>query len=170
MIHKPDCDGLSPNAWVVFVSPDMIGLWRLRKSLALDDARWYFDAGRKAECSQILLSARSCHHEIMRIRFHLRGRRQIPEAARISRVIEFQPKPEPIPAPPSKEPRLQPREYQVAKLVALGMSNPQIAAEIRSNTGNVSVYVCNARRKLGATSRKELGEFVANLERNQAAA
>jgi DNA-binding CsgD family transcriptional regulator len=144
-------DGLSPNAWLVTVSPDMIGLWRLRKSLALDDARWYFDHGRKTECRQLLGAARSCHREILRIRFYLRSR-VLPQ-----RAVETYPLPERVKAAPSGPPELQvlaPRERQYVGLLAQGKDRNGIAVALGLKPQTVAVYHSIASAKLGIKSKE----------------
>jgi DNA-binding CsgD family transcriptional regulator len=50
---------------------------------------------------------------------------------------------------------LTPREFQVAKLIARGLSQPEIAVELKISRRTVEVYAASLRRKTGApTSRK----------------
>jgi aminoglycoside phosphotransferase (APT) family kinase protein len=56
------------------IAPDSVGTWRLRKSVSLMDARWYFDHGSRNAASICLAAARYAHREIRRIRAHLHAR------------------------------------------------------------------------------------------------
>lgn len=69
------------------------------------------------------------------------------------------PPPPPSAAPPIPGP-LTPREQQVAELVATGMTNAQIAAELFISERTVESHVSNARTKLGIDSRTKLTRWV----------
>jgi two-component system nitrate/nitrite response regulator NarL len=55
---------------------------------------------------------------------------------------------EPLPGPP-----LTPREYEVLRRVALGESNPEIAAALTLSRNTVKSYLQSAMQKLGARNR-----------------
>jgi DNA-binding CsgD family transcriptional regulator len=184
-----DGGGLSPAAWSVFVSPDMIGLWRLRKSLALDDARWYFNAGRKLEAAQMVTAARGSHREILNIVRFLRSGVRPKESLRFAQVFRLdgpaipgpkpavRPAPEPHPifvrtpaaavVPPAiakpvadaKPVKLTAREMQIALLLGQDLRVGKIAEQLNTTIGNVSVHISSARKKLGVADRHELGAW-----------
>jgi two-component system nitrate/nitrite response regulator NarP len=52
--------------------------------------------------------------------------------------------------------QLTPRQYQVAILVARGLSNKEVARELRLVVGTVKLYVHTIFRKLGVKSRFEV--------------
>jgi DNA-binding CsgD family transcriptional regulator/type II secretory pathway predicted ATPase ExeA len=56
------------------------------------------------------------------------------------------------------------RELEIARLVAAGESNPEIAARLFLSRKTVERHVSNALRKLGARNRAELAARVASLE------
>ena len=58
-------------------------------------------------------------------------------------------------ATPAEELGLTPREAEVLELVAVGRSNPEIAAELYITAKTASVHVSNMLRKLEVTSRGE---------------
>ncbi|TCO59666.1 response regulator [Actinocrispum wychmicini] len=58
----------------------------------------------------------------------------------------------PHPGPVAAEP-LTSRETDVVRLVALGKTNPEIAAELFIGTGTVKTHIASAQRKLGARNR-----------------
>lgn len=62
--------------------------------------------------------------------------------------------------------RLSPREWQVVALVAQGRTNRLVAEELVVSVQTVNSHVKSAMRKLGASSRKELGALAAEA-RNQ---
>jgi DNA-binding NarL/FixJ family response regulator len=47
--------------------------------------------------------------------------------------------------------QLTPREYQVAMLVARGLSNKEIAHQLGLSSGTVKLHVHNTLQKLGST-------------------
>jgi DNA-binding NarL/FixJ family response regulator len=49
--------------------------------------------------------------------------------------------------------QLTPREFQVAMLVARGLTNKEIARQLGLSIGTVKLHVHNILRKLGATKR-----------------
>jgi DNA-binding NarL/FixJ family response regulator len=49
--------------------------------------------------------------------------------------------------------QLTPREYQVAMLVARGLSNKQVARQLGVSEGTVKLHVHNILLKLGAKNR-----------------
>ncbi|RBQ18881.1 DNA-binding response regulator [Spongiactinospora rosea] len=55
------------------------------------------------------------------------------------------------PAPPAEP--LTIREAEIARLVAHGRTNPEIAAELSISPGTVKTHVANVQRKLGAANR-----------------
>ena len=57
--------------------------------------------------------------------------------------------------------RLTPREYAVARLVARGLTNAQIAAELRLAVRTVDTHVSRVLRKLGVSSRHAVGDCLA---------
>ncbi|HEX6681214.1 MAG TPA: AAA family ATPase [Candidatus Limnocylindrales bacterium] len=63
---------------------------------------------------------------------------------------------------PSYGDQLSPREWEVARLVCAGRTNPQIAAELVLSAKTVTAHVQSAMRKLGVSSRTALA--VAILE------
>jgi DNA-binding CsgD family transcriptional regulator len=54
--------------------------------------------------------------------------------------------------------RLTPQEASVARLVASGMSNPKVAAELFVSVNTVEFHLKNVYRKLGIRSRDQLRE------------
>ena len=168
--------GLSPAAMSVFVSSDMLGLWRLRMSLALDDARWYHRSGRKIEATQMVAAARSCNRQIVRIlhflhtgirapqsmdfavRFRLDDTGTPPRSDEISRPG---PKPGlPAAAVVARTPaQLSTRESQIVGLMAGGLSNAEIAAKLSISTGCLSTHASNMRRKLGMASVSQVRQW-----------
>lgn len=63
-------------------------------------------------------------------------------------------------APPMQG--LSPREREIARLVALGKSNREIAAQLRLSVRTVENYLYTAYAKLGITKRIELALIVMN--------
>src|ERR1039458_6834273 len=59
-------------------------------------------------------------------------------------------------AHPSAHANLSPRQMQCAERIAAGMSNPQIAEELRLNPGTVKVYVSSLYDAVGVKTRLEL--------------
>jgi DNA-binding NarL/FixJ family response regulator len=55
-----------------------------------------------------------------------------------------------------REVRLSPRERQLLRLVAQGLSNKQLAAELSISEGTVKVYLAKLFRKVGVHDRYEL--------------
>jgi DNA-binding NarL/FixJ family response regulator len=51
--------------------------------------------------------------------------------------------------------RLTPREYQIAMLVARGLSNREVARQLGISTGTVKLHMHHVIRKLGVKSRFE---------------
>jgi non-specific serine/threonine protein kinase len=62
--------------------------------------------------------------------------------------------------PPGPNPRLTPRERQVAALIAYGMSNRQIASELVISERTAERHVENILDKLGLTSRTQVALWV----------
>jgi predicted ATPase/DNA-binding CsgD family transcriptional regulator len=62
--------------------------------------------------------------------------------------------------PPGRGARLTPRERQVADLVALGLTNPQIAQELTIATGTARIHVERILGKLGLTSRVQIATWI----------
>ena len=62
---------------------------------------------------------------------------------------------------------LTPRELEIADLVALGLTNRQIAERLFISTGTVRIHVERILGKLGRTSRVQVATWVVD-ERNQA--
>jgi non-specific serine/threonine protein kinase len=56
------------------------------------------------------------------------------------------------------------REQQVAKLVARGFTNRQIASELIVTEATASKHVENIREKLGLSSRMQIGAWVRDRE------
>jgi DNA-binding NarL/FixJ family response regulator len=54
---------------------------------------------------------------------------------------------------------LTPREREVARLLALGLTNREIAREFHLSVRTVESHRANLRRKLGIASRAELVRF-----------
>ncbi len=65
--------------------------------------------------------------------------------------------------PPQSAERLTARELDVARLVARGLRNKQIARELSITEGTVKMYLHNVYEKLNVTSRVEL----ANVAREE---
>lgn len=143
--------GLSPSALIVYISADQLGVWRLRKSLALNDARWALKSGRKDIASQHVRGARFSHREILRIRHYLRTRETLPH-----QQVERAPIP-PLHLRPelgdSPLAFLAPRERQFVSLLARGKSHQDIAAEFGIKVTSAYVYQCSIASKLGLKSR-----------------
>lgn len=62
-------------------------------------------------------------------------------------------------------PGLTPRERDIADLVARGLTNPMIAAQLHLSTKTVANYVSTIALKLDAASREDLGKFVRAAKR-----
>jgi len=58
--------------------------------------------------------------------------------------------------------RLRPRELDVARLVAQGLTNPQIAVQLGIRPRTVATHLENAYRRLEIGSRAELARFVSS--------
>jgi len=58
-------------------------------------------------------------------------------------------------------PLLTPRELEVARLVADGCTNPEIATELLVSVGTVNAHVHVILGKLGARRRAEIGKWYA---------
>lgn len=146
--------GLSPAALRIEISPDQIGLWRLRMSLSLDDARWYLNNRRKDMATAAVRGARFCHREILRIRWHMRNRRDPRCAAVIQRLeaVEFHKPPESIYHEALD--RLTPREREYVSLLAKGHKRSFIAELMGLAYGTVAVYHSAASAALGVKSRE----------------
>lgn len=152
-VSEQEVGGLSPSALVVYISPDMLGLWRLRKSLSLDDARWYLDHGRKDAATVCLRGARFSHHQIMRIKFHVRGRTRVAIVHEPGASAPVRPAPI-LPPSPEVPPldRLQRRERQYVGLLGQGMDRASIAAAMGIRRECAGVYHSTAAKKLGVAS------------------
>ncbi len=57
---------------------------------------------------------------------------------------------------------LRPRELDVARLVAQGLTNPQIAEQLGIRPRTVATHLENAYRRLGIGSRAELARYVSS--------
>jgi len=55
---------------------------------------------------------------------------------------------------------LSPREHEVVQLASDGMSNREIALSLTVSRSTVEHHMSSAMRKLGASSRHELGELL----------
>jgi DNA-binding NarL/FixJ family response regulator len=55
---------------------------------------------------------------------------------------------------------LTPREWEIALLVARGMTNPQIADALVISRGTVMVHLKHIMRRLGMTSRAQVAAWV----------
>ena len=55
--------------------------------------------------------------------------------------------------------KLSPREHEVVQLASDGLSNPEIAVSLTVSRSTVEHHMSSAMRKLGASSRHELGEL-----------
>jgi non-specific serine/threonine protein kinase len=64
---------------------------------------------------------------------------------------------------------LTPRELEIADLVALGLTNPQIAERLVISPGTVRIHVERILGKLGRTSRVQIATWVVD-ERNSSQA
>jgi DNA-binding CsgD family transcriptional regulator len=161
---------MSPNAWVVYVSPDQIGRWRLSKSIALDDARWAIRNGRTDIARTLINAARNCHLQIMRIRRYLRSAGRPFIGHPIFRDVETgyplerrrnQPMNQALldELMPREKAKLSPREEEIVRLVGDGLSNPEISKRLGIARTTVTVYVSHAKTKLGAVNRAAIGEY-----------
>lgn len=56
--------------------------------------------------------------------------------------------------------RLSPQELAVATLVASGMSNPQVAAELIVSVKTIEFHLGNVYAKLGVSSRNQLAAIL----------
>jgi PAS domain S-box-containing protein len=66
---------------------------------------------------------------------------------------------EPAPTPgasPPERPGLSPRELDVVRLIALGLTGPEVASELQVAHATVRTHVRNAMAKSGARSRAQL--------------
>src|ERR1039458_2783668 len=66
-------------------------------------------------------------------------------------------------AHPSAHANLSPRQMQCAERIAAGMSNPQIAEELRLNPGTVKVYVSSLRSEEHTSELQSLRHLVCRL-------
>ena len=57
---------------------------------------------------------------------------------------------------------LTPREAEIARFVAAGLSNKQIARRANITDGTVKVHLCNAYKKLGIANRTTLAVMVSS--------
>jgi predicted ATPase/DNA-binding CsgD family transcriptional regulator len=98
-------------------------------------------------------SYRSCWE-----RGHALGREQVVAAA-----LEDAPADQHAPAAPAARDadELSDRELEVARLVASGLSNPAIAADLFVSVATVKTHVSHILRKLGLDSRVQLANWVA---------
>ena len=64
----------------------------------------------------------------------------------------------PIEAPPTSDP-LTPREVEILKLVAKGMENPEIAAQLVISVATVRTHVSNIMNKLHLASRTQVALY-----------
>jgi ATP/maltotriose-dependent transcriptional regulator MalT len=62
---------------------------------------------------------------------------------------------------------LSAREFEVARLVAAGQTNPQIAAQLYLATKTVSAHVSHILTKLGAARRSEIAAWCATIRTDQ---
>ena len=63
---------------------------------------------------------------------------------------------------PTQSRGLSPREAEIARLVAGGLSNKQIARRANITDGTVKVHLCNAYKKLGIANRTTLAVMVSS--------
>jgi len=82
------------------------------------------------------------------------GRGRSHDAGRRSRIR--QPRPRQAPAPGTGWASLTPTELTVARTVAEGLSNPQIAERMFISHRTVATHLTSIFRKLGVSSRAEL--------------
>jgi DNA-binding NarL/FixJ family response regulator len=61
---------------------------------------------------------------------------------------------------------LSPREREVVELASDGMSNREIALSLTVSRSTVEHHMSSAMRKLGASSRHELGELLESAARS----
>jgi ATP/maltotriose-dependent transcriptional regulator MalT len=76
----------------------------------------------------------------------------------------------PRPRPPVGWESLTPMERDVAALIAKGMSNPDIAAQLFISRNTVKAHLAHAYAKLGVANRSELASEVSRRELTQGAA
>jgi DNA-binding NarL/FixJ family response regulator len=62
---------------------------------------------------------------------------------------------------------LTPREREVARLIARGYTNPQIASELTITKETVKSHVSNILSKLGVDGRGDVRTLYAGVERSQ---
>ncbi len=72
------------------------------------------------------------------------------------------------PAPSTGEPALSPRELEVARLVAQGLTNAEIAADMFISAGTAKNHVANVGRKLDAPNRVAIAAWAWSTGRVQA--
>jgi len=73
------------------------------------------------------------------------------------------------PGPPDGEDDLSARELEVARLVASGLSNPAVAAELFVSVATVKTHVSHILGKLGLESRVQLRQWFASRDTGQRA-
>jgi non-specific serine/threonine protein kinase len=83
-------------------------------------------------------------------------------------AVLSEPGPGAAPATPD-DGELSPRELEVARLVADGLSNPAIAAELFVSRATVKTHVSHILTKLGLQSRAQVAGWVAEHDANQPA-
>jgi DNA-binding CsgD family transcriptional regulator len=138
-----------PNAWLDVAATwerlerpfdHAVALWRAGGAIATQDrtraAELLADAAEETEQIEATVLRRQIDALARRIGVHIGQRR-------------------PSPAPGSVVDRLTDRELEVLRLVALGMSNGEIASELFISRKTASVHVSNILAKLSASSRTE---------------
>lgn len=135
-LRMPDLDGISAAREILRESPDA-------KVIALtsydgdQDIYKALEAGVKG-----YLLKEMVHTEVLRaIRMVHAGKRLMPPEV-AERLTEYFP-----------QPALSPREIEVLTLVARGLSNKEIAAQLGTAAGTIKIHVQNILAKLGASDR-----------------
>jgi len=135
-LRMPEVDGIAASAAIIGEFPDA-------RIIALTSYDGDQDIYRALEAGvKGYLLKEMVHTEVLRaIRMVHAGKRLMPPEV-AERLTEYFP-----------QPALSPREIEVLTLVARGLSNKEIAAQLGTAAGTIKIHVQNILAKLGASDR-----------------